>query len=148
MAAYTVDSDLTKKRSNVLDLGIAAFEDQHLEAARIINRDITIWYEAEALLRGVDPRSTIFDQSFLLEADTEVKPAAVFLALSLAYDLLAKDLPKESDGMAAQREHYQKEFDREWEAAKLCGFTYDWDQSGVTTEDERPLVKYRTLERQ
>lgn len=148
MTTYSTDPDLVKKRSNVLELGIDTFEDAHKETSRIINRALTIWYEAESLLRGRDPRDTPFDSQYLLKSDTEIKPAAVFLALSLAYDQLAKDLPASSDGMAAQREHYQKEFDREWGEAKLVGFTYDWDGSGEITPDELPQVEYRTLERQ
>ena len=148
MANYTTDSDLTKKRANILELGIDSFDDQHADAARIINRDLVIWYEAEALLRGLDPQDTLFEQQYLLEADKEIMPAAVFLVLSLAYDKLAKDLPAKSDGMAAQREHYQKEFSREWESAKIVGFTYDWDKSGEIDIDEQPQVVYRTLVRQ
>jgi hypothetical protein len=148
MANYTVDDDLAKKRSNILDLGIASFDDQHGDTKRILDRDLMIWYEAEAQLRGRDSRSIPFEQQYLLEADVEIKPAAVFLALSLAYDKLAKDLPAEADGMAAQREHYRKEFDREWGSAKLVGFSYDWNKSGEMDADELPQVNYRTLVRQ
>ncbi|MBE9594737.1 MAG: hypothetical protein IMF19_14800 [Proteobacteria bacterium] len=148
MAVYTTDVDLVKKRANILTLGIAAFTDQHAETERIITRDLVVWYDAEARLRGRDPQGTPFDQAYLLESAAEVTPAAVLLALSLAYDLLSKDLPADSDGMAAQREHYRREFDREWGAAKLVGFTYDWDESGTTGIDESPQVRYRELLRQ
>jgi hypothetical protein len=148
MAVYTTDVDLVKKRTNILTLGIAAFTDQHAETERIITRDLVVWYDAEARLRGRDPQGTPFEQQWLLESDNEVKPAAIFLALSLAYDLLSKDLPADSDGMASQRDHYRKEFDREWGAAKLVGFTYDWDESGTTGIDESPQVHYRELLRQ
>jgi hypothetical protein len=148
VANYTKDTDLVKKRANILDLGIDSFDDQHEDTTRIINRDLVIWYEAEALLRGHDPQDTLFDQQYLLEADAEIKPAAVFLALSLAYDKLAKDLPEKSDGMAAQRKHYRTEFDREWESAKIVGFSYDWDKSGEIDIDEQPQVVYRSLMRQ
>ena len=148
MANYTKDADLVKKRANILELGVDSFDDQHEDATRIINRDLVIWYEAEALLRGRNPQDTLFDQQYLLEADKEIKPATVFLVLSLAYDKLAKDLPAKADGMAAQREHYQKEFDREWKSANIVGFSYDWDKSGEIDTDEQPRVVYRTLVRQ
>lgn len=146
--AYTSDVDLVKKRANILDLGISSFDDQHEEAGRIIDRDLVIWYDAEARLRGRDPQAIPFEQKDLLEQNKEIEPAALFLALSLAYDKLAKDLPAKTDGMAAQREHYRKEFEREWNAAKLIGFTYDWDKSGEVDVDEQPQVAYRTLMRE
>lgn len=148
MSVYTTNADLVKKRSNILELGIFSFDDQHEETERIINRDLSIWYDAEARLRSRSPQAIPFDQQYLLLSDIEIKPAAVFLALSLSYDLLSKDLPVEEDGMASQREHYRKEFEREWKNSKILGFTYDWDMSGDATSNENPCVRYRTLVRQ
>ena len=37
---FSADSDLLKKRPGILNLGVESFEDQHIEAARIIRRDL------------------------------------------------------------------------------------------------------------
>ena len=148
---FSADSDLLKKRPGILNLGVDSFEDQHIEAARIIRRDLGLWYQAEARIRDIDSEQNPMDEARFSDVDIEIKPAAVLLAMSLAYDLLAKDLPtSEDDSMAAQREHYRKEYEREWEAARRAGFSYDWDASGEVEIDEKaPLQRrWRTLVRQ
>ncbi|GAI73204.1 unnamed protein product, partial [marine sediment metagenome] len=90
-AAFTDDDDLVQRRKNIMELGVDDFSDQHLEAARQIVRDLKLWYELEAPEKGRNPRYDVFDQSLLNNADEEIKPSAVLLTLSLAYELLAKD---------------------------------------------------------
>ena len=148
---FSTDSDLLKKRPGILNLGVESFEDQHIEAARIIRRDLGLWYQAEARIRDIDSELYPMDEARFSDVDIEIKPAAVLLAMSLAYDLLAKDVPtSEDDAFAAQREHYRREFEREWEAARRAGFSYDWDASGeVETDEKAPLQRrWRTLVRQ
>lgn len=146
--AYSEDADLVKKRADIMSFGVDSFEDQHDEVARILDRDLKVWYEGEALDRGIDPRETTFDSTLLLNSSTQVKPAAIFLALSLAYDYLSKNTPKQSDGFAAKRDDYYEMFEREWAAQKKAGFDYDWDSSGAIVATEREFTRYRTLKRQ
>lgn len=147
MADYTDNTDLITKRANILSFGIIDFDAQHAEASRIIDRDMRIWYETEAGNYGIDPAGVSFDQTLLLLCDLEVKPAAILLALSLIYDYLAKDVPKEQDGFAAQAIYYREQFESEWIAAKVAGFSYDWDKSASISDSEKPKTKYRTLVR-
>ena len=126
-----------RKRPGILNLGVDSFEDQHIEAARIIRRDLGLWYQAEARIRDIDSEIYPMYETRFSDVDIEIKPAAVLLAMSLVYDLLAKDAASEEDSMAAQREHYRREFEREWEAARRAGFSYDWDASGEVETDEK-----------
>lgn len=147
---FTTDDDLIQRRRNIMDLGVSDFSDQHLEAARQIVRDLKLWYETQARDRGINPRVTgyHFDQADLMAVEDEVKPSAILLALSLAYELLSKDMSSENDGFQAQRDYFRKSFDREWGAAKLIGFTYDWYGSDDLDDTDRMLSSYRTLRRQ
>ncbi len=144
---FTTDADLVKKRANILELGVSAFPDQHLETARIILRDLKLWYETEAQRRGIDAKDTPIDQALFLESDEEITPAATLLALSLCYDYLAKDLPIQNDGFKSQSLDYQKKFKDDWAACMLNGFSYDWDSSGSIDANERAIYEPRRLER-
>ena len=131
---FSEDSDLLKKRPGILNQGVDSFKDQQIEAARI---------------RDIDFELNPMDESRFSDADIEIKPAAVLLAMSLAYDLLAKDAASEEDSLAAQREHYRMEFEREWEATRRAGFSYYWDASGeVETDDKIPLAGSGTARRE
>ncbi len=144
---FTTDADLVKKRANILELGVSAFPDQHLETARIILRDLKLWYETEAQRRGIDAQDTPIDQTLFLESDDEITPAATLLALSFCYDYLAKDLPIQNDGFKSQSLDYQKKFKDDWAACMLNGFSYDWDISGSIDANERAIYEPRRLER-
>ena len=43
---FSEDSDLLKKRPGILNQGVDSFKDQQIEAARIIRRDLSLWYQA------------------------------------------------------------------------------------------------------
>ena len=160
MDTFTTNEDLQKLRPEILKLGVSDFEDQHLEAFRIINRELIMWQYQSAISRvivnGIVVSSSMeetvrtlypYDVDKFLNWEVEIKPAAIRLGLSLVYVSLSKDLPLEEDGMASQAKFFREEYEREWALAVRSGFSYDWDASGTIDPGELQ-TSYRSLVRQ
>ena len=142
---YCVDSDLTKYRSNILDLGVSSWEDQRAEAYDMINRVIrTRWYRVVAPEMGYDPNVTLFDPT-LIKEDTLTR-LEVFKTLELAYMLLMKDSP-EADGFERNMKTFRNRYNEELELVLASGIDYDWSGSGTFDDDELYLKAPRRLSR-
>lgn len=143
---FTTDQDLVDRRPKILELGVDSFQKEHIEAARIIIRDLKRWHQINAEMRGIQA-SSVFDLDLFLEKDIEIRPAATLLALSLAYQLLSKDTAAENDGFQAKSGQFKESFDEEWGKQLEFGFSYDWDESGDITLYDSGEYEPRTLAR-
>lgn len=160
MDVFTEDSDLETLRPDILSTGLDSFDDQHEESFRIIVRELKLWQRQSAITRISESSyvgsgsleelagsSYPFNLDYFLAWETEIKPAAIRLTLSLAYVAMAKDLPADEDGLAYQATVFRTAYDEEWALAVRSGFSYDWDASGIITPGES-VIQYRTLRRQ
>ena len=132
---YSTDDDIVKIRPNILDLGVGAWDDTHLEAFAIINRVlIARWYKVVAAEHGIDWWLTEFsgDQ---IDSD-QILRLSCYKVLELAYMYLMKDSP-ESDGFDRQRKLFSKLYGQELKDILAIGISYDWDDDDEIDTDEK-----------
>lgn len=142
---YSTDDDLVKIRPNILDLGQASWEDQHLQAFDLINRTlISRWYKLQAAEMGVDWYLTEFDPD-LVDA-TQLVRLSCYKTLELAYEYLMKDTP-DSDGFERHRALYAKKYSQELAELLALGINYDWDADDEIDTDEKYVTSPRRLYR-
>ena len=142
---YATDEDMMKLRPKILSHGVEDWNDQHVEAADIIEREIeNKWYRDRAIERGKDPDSSTFNPNLL--DGSQVKRAAVYKALELAYLFLMSDTTEPG---AFEREMllFRDLFEDELRRVLVTGLGYDWDASGGITASERRERRYRRLRR-
>ena len=141
--AYSTDDDLIKIRPNILDLGVAEWEERHQEAFDIINRVlITRWYRVVTPDRGIDWRLTEFDPDL---ADTsQLLRLSCYKTLELAYLYLMKDGP-EADGFERNAKTFERKYGHELKEILGIGVNYDWDSNDEITYDEKYESAPRTL---
>lgn len=145
MATYCLDADMAEIRPNILNYGQATWEDQRAEADLQINRIVTIrWYRAAAKAHYIDTFlvGNEFDQT-KVDA-TQLKRAAVFKSLELAYQYLMKDAP-EPDGFERNAEYFATQFQKEMDLVIAAGLKYDWDDDGSTDDEVSQPVTRRLM---
>lgn len=154
ITVYCTDEDMAKIRPNILSLGVDTWEEQREEAFDIMNRRIIKdWYKDQALAHYTDipdwqADETWRDQPF--EPDNvdqdQLKRAACYLSLELAYLYLMKDTP-ENDGYARQQELFHRMYSVEISEILAIGINYDWDEDGTIQNDEKYYPTQRRLKR-
>lgn len=135
MANYASDEDLQVYRPDILALGVSNWDEQHALATSRINDYLDKWwYRSAARQRSFDWRDDgyAFDPT-KVAADTALIYAAVALTLMLAYGYLAKNLAE--DGFTAQRDYWQKEYERTMKEVVTAGVDYTWPDSGELEQD-------------
>ncbi len=145
--AYSVDADLEKIKSNILQLGVASWSDQQTEAEAIIDRTLeNRWYKIVADDYNINYRETLFDKTLLLNADAQLTRLSCYKTFELAYLYLQKDTA-DSDGFERQRKVFAGLYEEELENVLSLGLDYDWDGSGDITYGEKLTRTRRTLQR-
>lgn len=146
MANYANDQDLLKIRPNILGYGETDWEDMHVEAKSLVDRDIEVrWYREQVVEQtGTTIRTTPFDAD-RLDA-SQLKRLACFKALELIYRFLMQDSP-DMDAFEKQMGIFQKLYDSELQSVLAMGVNYDWDLSGKIESTERMLPRIRRQQR-
>ena len=145
--AYSIDADLVKIKSNILDLGVSSWSDQQTEAEAIIDRTLeNKWYKIVAGDYNVDYRETAFNKDLLLDAETQLTRLSCYKTFELAYLYLQKDT-EQPDGFERQRQVFAALYLEELEHVLSLGLNYDWDGSGGLTYDEKYTRTRRVLQR-
>ena len=134
-------------RPKILELGVDSWAEKHIEAAKIINRDLKAWYSKAAEERDIDSELIPFEPDKLLNAKDELCRLSCFKALELVYDHLTKDMAE--DPFAIQRDYFSKKYAEELSIIMETGLDYDWDSSGgiELLEKENPKPRLRQIER-
>ena len=115
------------------------------EAEDIINRTIdSQWYRNNALNYSVDWRSTPFDSTLLLNADTQLRRLATYKSLQLIYLYLMKE-SKDPDPFERQKDTFKRLYQDELNDVLKAGLDYDWNETGSLDSSERFLPSIRRL---
>lgn len=142
---YCTDIDLLEYRPNILSLGVLEWSNQRENAYSMINRTLeSKWYRQAAIELNVDYLEISFDPT-LVEAGTLTR-LECFKTLELIYMYLKKD-SQQSDGFARLEQEFRQRYNEELTTVLGVGLTYDWDQSGDITYDERFITSPRRLHR-
>jgi hypothetical protein len=146
-APYCTEQDLLEERPQIMNYGVATWDDKIVRACEILDRDLDVnWYRGAAENLGVDWRQYPFDPTLLFNSST-VQQLAVFKTLELCYRHLAKDAPPDQDAFTPQSRNYRKLYSEELKDACAAGLDYDWDGSGGLTYEETGHVAQRRLTR-
>lgn len=152
---YAEDDDLKIYRSNILELGVLAWDDQHDAAALIINRDIDVgWYREACAGRSFNSalypsnrflyyQAIPFDSKKLLNAAMQLKRLGCYKALEIIYGTLAKDA--KDDPFREQSKDFKALYEAELKAVLKAGLDYDWDDSGTIDATESAIDVPRRL---
>ena len=145
MTEYCEEADLIKIRPTILDLGVGDWSDQIAEAGIIIDRTIEVnWYRRIASENNIDWRVTIFDRDQLINASTQLKRAACYKTLELAFLYLMKH--RMNDAFQKEREVFAALYKEEIHEVLLAGLDYDWNDDGLSF-DETGISQVRRLVR-
>lgn len=140
---YSTDDDLVKIRPNILDLGVAEWEEQHLEAFSIINRAlISRWYKSSSAEHGIDWWLTEFDPDGIQVS--QLVRLSCYKTLELAYTYLTKDTP-EADGFDRHRKLFAEKYAQEFNEVLAIGISYDWDADDDIDDEEVYFTSPRRL---
>lgn len=143
--AYHSNEDLVSVRPNIFNFGKEDFTEQMEESESIINRVLEArWYRNVATNYSVDWRSTPFDSTLLLNADTQLRRLATYKSLELIYLYLMKE-SREPDAFERQSGTFKKLYQNELNEVLLSGLDYDWDETGSLAADETYLPRVRRL---
>lgn len=141
--SYCTDIDLLTYRPNILSLGVEDWENQREYAYEIINRVIeSRWYRQAAEELNVDYLEVVFNPELVEEG--YLTRLECFKALELIYMYLKKD-SQESDGFARLEKEFRNRYNEELDIILAMGITYDWDQSGAISYDERFITSPRRI---
>ena len=143
---YCEDADLINIRPNILELGVASWDTQSIDAFDIINRTlIAKWYKNVALEHDiVDWRTTPFDPE---KVDPEqIKRMACYKTLELAYMHLMKD-SSTADGFERETDFFRDRYNEELTIILGLGVNYDWDADDTISDDEKYEPQIRRLVR-
>jgi len=155
MATYCTEDDMVKVRANIMDLGVASWEDQLTEAKAVIDRAIEVrWYRQAVKdygsergpTRHIDYREYPFDPDLMLNAGTQLTRLAVYKTLQLAYMFLATDAPEPS-AFERQAKTFESMYSTELSDVLAQGIDYDWDGSGALDYTEKRTPSMRRLSR-
>lgn len=143
---YCEDADLINIRPNILELGVASWDTQSIDAFDIINRTlIAKWYKNVALEHDiVDWRTTPFDPDRVDEE--QVKRMACYKTLELAYMHLMKD-SSTADGFERETDFFRDRYNEELTIILGLGVNYDWDADDTISDDEKYEPQIRRLVR-
>lgn len=143
---YCEDADLINIRPNILELGVASWDTQSIDAFDIINRTlIAKWYKNVALEHDIiDWRTTPFDPDRVDEE--QVKRMACYKTLELAYMHLMKD-SSTADGFERETDFFRDRYNEELTIILGLGVNYDWDADDTISDDEKYEPQIRRLVR-
>lgn len=143
---YCEDADLINIRPNILELGVASWDTQSIDAFDIINRTlIAKWYKNVALEHDIiDWRTTPFDPDKVDEE--QVKRMACYKTLELAYMHLMKD-SSTADGFERETDFFRDRYNEELTIILGLGVNYDWDADDTISDDEKYEPQIRRLVR-
>jgi len=144
MANYATETNMETLCPQIMEGGIADFEDQLTEASRRVDRDLLEWYRRESERRGVDSEDYPFDRD--LVDDDDVTVLCAMKGIELAAEVLTSHDP-DGDVWSQIRDHYADEYAKELKQILLVGVEYDWDESGTVESDELPVRRRRRLKR-
>jgi len=145
MANYSDDTELIKIRPEILSYEITDWEDMHVEAKRIIDREIeALWYREQATEHGISWESVGFDDTLVDTA--ALKRLACYKTLELIYLYLMKD-SAEPDAFERQMHLFHDLYVEEFQKILSLGLGYDWDSSGAIDSDEKLAPQMRRLHR-
>lgn len=117
------------------------------ESEDIILRTVeSRWYRNLASSYGLDWRSTPFNSDLMLNADTQLKRAAVYKSLELIYLFLMKESP-EPDAFERQVKLFAGRYKDEIGDVLTAGIDYDWDEDDEIAAGENILPRIRRLHR-
>jgi len=146
MAEYCSEDDLVKIRPDIMNLGVADWTDQIVEAGIIIDRSLdTDWYRSIAENNDLDWRTSPFDRDLLLSISTQLKRLGCYKTLELAFLFLTK--PMVEDVFEQGRKVFHKMYMDELNQALISGFDYDWDEDASIAAGEKTLPQVRRLVR-
>jgi len=142
---YSTDDDLVKIRPNILNLGVAEWEEQHKEAFAIINRTlISRWYKSVCAEHDVNWTTTEFDPDYV--DATQILRLACYKTLELAYIFLTQDSP-DAGGFERAVGLFAKRYAVELNEVLAIGLSYDWDLDDTVESDEKYQIPIRRLHR-
>ena len=145
MANYSTTNDLLPYRPDIINYDNSNFAIYHTQAKTDIDRRIEMdWYRQEAENRDIDWTETAFDADLMLNASTQLKQAAIYLAL---YYIYAGLTIKVDDYFQSMRNYYEQKYENEISLALSRGIDYDWDESGTIEADETADTARRRLYR-
>jgi len=125
---YSSDSDLIKVQQDIMDLSVPDWADQHIEAERVINRDVeTKWYRPVSSDIGV---TAIFNPALIIATDLTM--LSVFKALELAYLFMVHNTTDEH--FIKKMELFRLRYETELESIISNGLVYDWLGNGDTSQ--------------
>jgi len=143
---YHGATDLTDIRPEILNYGVTDFSERMEESESIINRALDAkWYRKVAAEAGVDYTETPFDPELVISA-SQLTRLACYKSLELIYLHLMKEFP-EPDAFERQMGIFAKLYKDELAEVLLAGISYDFDESGDISSDERSLPVIRRLVR-
>jgi hypothetical protein len=130
--AYSTDNDLVKVQKDILNLGVADWAVQHIEAEEIINRAVrSQWFSGVATEYS---HTTAFDADKLLLPE-QLTRASVYKVLELAYLFVMQD-SAEHNPFEKKHKMFQAMYETEMGNVFSSGLTYDWDGSGSEDQSE------------
>jgi len=142
MANYSIDTDLQKIRSTIMNLGVDDWSDFHTSAKTAIDNDLEVkWYRKASVQSGYDWRFTPYDATLLLNSATQLLDLSCYKTLFLIYRYLAQDTTIEQDAYGQQRAYWSKQYDRELERVVERGLDYDWNESGEINSWEKSIER-------
>lgn len=133
---YTDDTDLLTLRPNIASLGVTEWTTTHERARDVINQDLEAgWYRQACVVKGVNPLSSPFTPSLMLNAEDQLRDLSLFKVLELAYEYLAKDAMQ--DNFMELSDRYRKKYRDELKRVVTIGIHYDWDADFEIDDSER-----------
>lgn len=147
MAEYCTDDDLLLIRPDILSLGVLSWDDQIIEAGKILDRTLeSAWYRKVAENKGIDYRVTPFDRDLLLAGDNDqLLRVGSYKSLELAYMYLMKNRP--DDAFDKLRITFRTLYKDELEEILISGVNYDFNDDDEIDPSERIQPQIRRLER-
>ncbi|OQY25966.1 MAG: hypothetical protein B6244_14510 [Candidatus Cloacimonetes bacterium 4572_55] len=140
--AYSVDANLQKIRSTIMELGVSDWSDFHDLAATAIDDDLEVkWYRKASNAMGYDWRHTRFDSSLLLNSASQLLNLSCYKTFFLIYRYLAQDTTTELDAYGQQRNYWAKQYDDELIRVVEIGLDYDWNSSGSIDDYEKAVKR-------
>lgn len=126
--AFSTDDDLTALIPDILDLGIAAFDDFHADAEADIERDIRVnWWSKTGYPGELD--ASLIDV-------TQFTKASAYLVL-WKYALPQLTNWTDGDRFQVMIDFYKSRYNDEMAAIYADGVRYDYDDNGSISQAEK-----------
>lgn len=136
--AYSTDADLVELLPDILDLGIAEFTAEHVQAASDIERELLgSWWGKKGISGDFDPTKLTASQ---------FKLASCYLVL---WKYALPQLTNWVDGDRFQNmiNWYRSRYGEEMAAIMAAGISYDEDGDSVVTAEEKASIGAGRLSR-